>query len=214
MAELVSPNTSPIAVRSNVFPAAVASAVFARRGSAWSELTVLQDRRARLRLGGLFRTAWLVALCRSLAERHLSIEQAHARLSHDGSWNVEMLLSILAEAADPASLPFLALAEVELDLPLAAPALQGFLLETSKDHGGTLFLALEAQDSLGLLGEILSSIAQLGLFPVEMHIQTRDGVAVDNLWLAPANRQAPSATDQVALARMLNACLGDEASGG
>lgn len=206
MAEPLRQTIHSSVVTPSVFPAAVSSAIFARRGPAWSELTVLEDGRARIRLGGLFRTTWMAALCRGLAERHLSIEQAHAQMGHDGSWNVEILVVMLAGAAEPASLPLIALAEAEVVADPGRPKLQRFALDRSADHGGTLLLALEADDALGLLGQLLLSLAQLGLFPVEMHVETRAGRAADTLWLATTDRKAPSEASQHALASLLEAC--------
>ena len=54
-------------------------------------------------------------------------------------------------------------------------------------------LTLEAADSLGLLGALLGGLAELELFPLELHIETRAGRAYDSLWLAGAAGTPPAA---------------------
>ena len=72
-------------------------------------------------------------------------------------------------------------------------------------------LTLEAADSLGLLGALLGTLAELGLFPVELHIETRGGRAYDSLWLAaadgtqPPTRTADAAQQLLARARKATA---------
>lgn len=177
--------------------------VFARQGAAWSEVTPLPDGRFRIRLGGLFRTAWMAAVCGSLAERLISIEQAHARISRDGSWIAELTVTTLDGAPDPCGLPYLSLAEREGPRAFADLALESYELRQCADYGGTLLLSIKAKDCLGLLGGLLTSLAQLGLFPVEMHIETRGEWASDRLWLGAPGGALPSESTQAALDRLL-----------
>ncbi len=53
--------------------------------------------------------------------------------------------------------------------------IDSYRLLDSRDYGGTLMLTLEAPDSLGLLGSLLTRLALLGLVPVELHIETKAG---------------------------------------
>jgi UTP:GlnB (protein PII) uridylyltransferase len=64
-------------------------------------------------------------------------------------------------------------------------------------------LTLEAVDSLGLLGSLLSAFAQLGLFPDELHIETRDGRAYDCIWLSAAGGVPPTALARDRAAQLL-----------
>jgi hypothetical protein len=64
-------------------------------------------------------------------------------------------------------------------------------------------LTLESEDSLGLLGGVLGALASCGLFPVEMHIETREGRAYDSLWLAGAGGARPSRTAFAEAQRLL-----------
>jgi len=62
---------------------------FTRRGAAWAEATELTKATFRLRVGGPFRGAWMASLSRRLAERHISIDHAHARSQGDEIWIAE-----------------------------------------------------------------------------------------------------------------------------
>ena len=183
---------------------ASADTSFARDGAAWSEITALGDNNYRIRLGGLLRPTWMLGVCNGLAKNNVSIDRAHARLlSHDASWIAELHVVALTDAPDPLQLPLIAFAEsgpVEGSAPIA---LRTYELIESTDHGGTLRLTFNAQDSVGLLGSLLLAFSSLSLLPVEMHIETREKEACDCLWLATKTSGNPSGKDKVALDNLL-----------
>lgn len=189
-------------VRSSLPPA---STVFVRDGSAWSELSPLGGGTYRVRLGGIFRPAWMATLGSGLAERRISIDQVHAKRGHDGSWVAELALLALEGASDPRGISFIGLAGERAQVYTGGYTLdlERYSLVDSSDYGGTLLLEFEAQDSLGLLGALLSSLAALGLFPIEMHIETHAGRAHDSLWLCGAGASRPLPEAKRALERML-----------
>jgi hypothetical protein len=178
----------------------------APQASAWFEVNRLGGDTSRLRLGGLFRTAWLAALCNQLAHHRLSIDRAHARLAQRDAWIAELHLVSLPGAADPSGLPYVELIESDHTAPTTALALDSYQLVESGDHGGTLLLTIEAEDALGLLGSLLDSLARIELFPIEVHIETRAGRAYDCLWLAAEGRTPPTAQARDALQRVLTGC--------
>lgn len=182
-----------------------------RRGDAWSEATELAKSSFRVRLGGPFRGAWMASLSHHLAGHHLSIDHTHARLTGVDTWIAELHLLALAGAPDALHLDYIDLAE-QAEPARAEPfELESYRLIESRDYGGTLMLTLEAADSLGLLGALLGTLAELGLFPVELHIETRGGRAYDSLWLAaadgtqPPTRTADAAQQLLARARKATA---------
>lgn len=181
-----------------------ATTAFARKGAAWCEVTKLTDPIFRVRLGGLLRTSWMSTLCNRLAQARVSIEHTHARLAHDQSWIAELHVSAVVEGANPLTLPYIEFMEADDGAaPHRALRLDAYRLIESRDYGGTLMLTLEAPDTLGLLGALLASVGSLGLFPVEVHIETRGGRAYDCLWLGAANGAAPAAGARDALDRLL-----------
>jgi hypothetical protein len=183
--------------------------VFVRDGSAWSELAALGPSRFRVRLGGLLRPSWMAALGSGLAERRISVDQVHAKRAHDGSWIAELSLVALEGASDPRGIPYIGLAK-EPPPPVVAGhrlELDGYALLESADYGGTLKLEFDARDSLGLLGAMLSSLAALELFPIEMHIETHAGRAQDCLWLCGPGTGRPTAPAKHALEQMLRRSL-------
>jgi hypothetical protein len=175
----------------------------ASQAEAWYEVTGLDADTSRLRIGGLFRTAWMAALCNQLARHRLSIDRAHARLAQKDTWIAELHLVSLPGAADPTDLAYVDLIESDDAAPMAALALERYELVESADHGGTLRLTIEAEDALGLLGSLLDALARIELFPIEVHIETRAGRAHDCLWLAAAGRTPPTVEARDALRRVL-----------
>lgn len=150
----------------------------------------------RVRLGGPFRGAWLAHLSRCLAEQHISIDHVHARIS-DRAWIAELHLLRLDASdtgPDPLGIDYPALAE-ETDIRTEPVfVIDSYRLISSRDYGGSLMLTLEAPDSLGLLGSLLTRLALLGLVPVELHIETREGRAYDSLWLCAAGSDSSTTT--------------------
>ncbi len=166
-------------------------AAFTRRGEAWSEVTRLADGAFRVRLGGPFPAAWLSILSSHLAERNVSIDHTHARHTEE-IWIAEFHLIALPSAPDLLSVDYIELAESGIAGSAGSFELDSYRLLESRDYGGTLMLTLEARDSLGLLSSLLSSLAELDLYPLELHIETRNGRAYDSLWLARAGGGPPS----------------------
>jgi len=172
---------------------------------AWSEVTKLSDSSFRVRLGGAFGQGWLASLCCGLAAQRINIERAHAMRTRNLSWIAEFTAVALLGAAEPDTVPYLALASSPIS-PYAKPMrLTQYALESCYD--GTLKLALEAQDSLGLLGAVLEKLAVLGLYPIEMHIETQTARAEDTIWLCTADGGTPGDAQREALERVLKSAL-------
>lgn len=190
-----------------------ATTAFTRKGAAWCEVAKLAEPMVRIRLGGLLQTSWMAALCRRLAESRISVEHTHARLAHDRSWIAELHVFPVDGDGDALTLPYIDLMEAG-DALLPAPdverpalRLDSYRLIESRDYGGTLMLTLEGPDTLGLLGALLGLLAGLGLFPVEVHIETRGGRAYDCLWLGAAGGAVPTASAKEALDQLLTQSL-------
>jgi len=176
---------------------------FTRQGEAWSEATALGPGSFRVRLGGAFRGAWLANLSCGLAEQQLSIDHVHARLGSDRIWIAELHLLGLHAHQDPLAIDYPALAEETGRQTKPVFAIDSFRLLESRDYGGSLMLTLEAADSLGLLGSLLTRLALLGLVPVELHIETKAGRAYDSLWLCAAGGGCPTADAHAAASQVL-----------
>lgn len=161
-----------------------------------------------LRLEGFFRPAWMAGLCAGLAERGVSIARVDATAT-DGWWRADLVLHV-PEDLDPAQLPYAELLEITPELSASGLRIDRYRMSESADHGGTLRLELDAHDSLGLLGRVLSFLAMLSLFPVSMRIETRDGRAFDRFWLSGVGRAAPTQQTRALLQRMLAASAGGQ----
>jgi len=177
---------------------------FTRRGDAWSEVTELDQASFRVRLGGPFRGAWLASLSSRVAEQQLSIDHVHARLTADEIWIAELHLIGLGRDRHPLGIDYAELAE-DTDISTKPVfTIDSYRLLESRDYGGTLMLTLEAPDSLGLLGSLLTRLALLGLVPVEMHIETKAGRAYDSLWLCAVGGVPPTSDARDAVAQVLD----------
>jgi hypothetical protein len=161
-----------------------------------------------VRLGGLFHTAWMASLCNRLAEVDISIDHMHARLAHESSWIAELHVVAREGGADPKAISFLELTDGSDLEPPNPLRLDTYRVIESRSFGGTLALSFEARDALGLLGSLLASLASLGLYPVEMHIETRADRVYDCLWLWTAEGAAPSADTRMALETLLGRWVG------
>lgn len=163
-----------------------------------------------LRLEGFFRPAWMAGLCAGLSERGVSIARVDAT-AKDGWWRSDLWLHVPADL-DPAQIPYAELIEITPELQASDLRIERYRMAESADHGGTLRLELDARDSLGLLGRVLSFLAMLSLFPVSMRIETRDGRAFDRFWLSGVGRAAPTQQTRALLQRMLATSAGEQPS--
>jgi hypothetical protein len=197
------PTESGAEPRGEFSPAATTT--FVRRGEAWSEVTTLDPNVYRVRLGGPLRPGWMVALCGGLSQRFISIDQLHGKRGHDGSWVAELHVLCLDGASDPQSIPYIELAAAASPVGCVGGALKlaSYALIKSTDYGGTLLLSFEAEDNLGLLGSVCASLASVSLYPIEVHVETRNGRAYDSMWLSGAGGVVPSAEAHAALEAVL-----------
>lgn len=171
---------------------------------AWSEVTQTGEDSYRIRLEGTFGPSWIASLCAELAERKISIDRAHAMRTPSQTWVAELSVIALSGAEDPLTLPYVELAEAGAPNACEPLRLTDYTIEATSAHGGALHLTVDAEDSLGLLGSLLSQLAMLFLFPVEMHIETRAGRAQDEFWLGTVGATSPGPRIRDSLDRMLS----------
>jgi hypothetical protein len=119
------------------------------------------------------------------------------------TWVAELNVDALPGAEDPLAIPSVELAEAGAPDASDPLRLVRFEIEETSAHGGSLQLTVVAVDSLGLLGSLLSQLAMLFLFPVEMHIETSDGHAHDVFWLCTVG-SSPGPRLRDSLERMLS----------
>ncbi|HET7754099.1 MAG TPA: hypothetical protein VFK85_09320 [Anaeromyxobacteraceae bacterium] len=156
-----------------------------------ARVTALGGTRYALQLGGALSPGWTGSLARELAARRISIVRGWARRSEGARWEAQLLLELLDARVNPFHIDFLALARTSsaprrLDL---GPRLQAYQLDRTDD---AVELAIRAADGVGLLDALLASFAFYSLFPVEMTIETRGGVAHDFFRLQRTGGGPPS----------------------
>lgn len=162
------------------------------------------DAAFQLKLWGRLRPGWSGSLAEGLSQARVSVVSGFARKLGAMRWLAEFELEAKPGASDPLALDYLELASRPLPSGWrTAIALDGYTLERSPRHGGSLFLELEGHDAVGFLGALLMRFAFLSLFPEEMRVETRDGRAHDRFWLTGIGRSAPSEDASASLDAML-----------
>ena len=184
----------------NVTPARISLVSFDRP---WFEVTETGEQAYRIRLEGAFGPSWMASLCAELADRQISIDRAHAMRTVNQTWVAELNVVALPGAEDPLAIPYVELAEAGAPDASDPLGLDSYTIEETPAHGGTLKLTIEGKDGLGLLGSLLSQCAMLFLFPIEMHIETRDGRVHDSFWLATVGASSPGPRIRDSLHRVL-----------
>jgi len=149
-----------------------------------------------VRLWGHLGPLWADAFSLGLSNARINILRGFARQDGVGRWIADFLLAPGADAADPESLDFLALAFGAHAPGEGAPVvLTHYSLDGGPELGPALYLEVRGPDRLGFLGSLLRSLARLGLSPREMRISTRNDEAFDCFLLKTVSGGVP--TDEV-----------------
>ena len=160
-----------------------------------------------VRLWGGFPTGWAGALCLGLSESGVAVVRGFARRTALRRWEAEFQLLPPMRKRPLEDVDFLALAAgLERSAAPVAVTLDRFVVE--RDPGtGSLLVDLEGRDRIGFLGSLLDRFAALSLFPDEMSIETRHGVAADRFSLRAHGGRSPSEQAQAALLTALDELL-------
>ncbi|HVP27859.1 MAG TPA: hypothetical protein VMW35_01685 [Myxococcota bacterium] len=157
-----------------------------------------------LQMWGRLRPGWSGSLAEGLSANRASLVRGFARKFGAMRWLAEFTLERTPGGSDLLGLDYLELAARPLPSGRRRPIrLSGFKLAPSPKHGGSLLLEIEGEDEVGFLGALLMRLAFLSLFPEELHIDTRDGRALDRLHLVGIGRSQPTAATAEALEAML-----------
>ena len=140
---------------------------------------------------------WLAFLCGGLSAAGVSVVSGRASRPTPLSWRGQLLVD-----GDVAGLDLVALAGRRPPVRDAtAPVLSWWSAERAAD--GLVALAVEAPDSLGFLGRLLSRVALLTLLPTEVEVATEAGRIKDRFVLSGIGATPPSEDVLVALRGML-----------
>ena len=134
-----------------------------------------------------------------LSAAEISVVRGFARRSAPRLWLAELTIEPRGLVL-PLALDFVALA--------SARAVEGgpvvlFDYAISRSPSGALLLQVTGADRVGFLSSLLHALAGLTLFPEEMSVETRDGLAQDGLLLRGIGGGAPSAGAHQALELLL-----------
>jgi hypothetical protein len=144
---------------------------------------------------------WLAFLCAGLSARGVSVVSGSATKHGPMQWEAQFTVEGPVDGVDVLALA--AMRPVTRDP--AAPVLREYVLTRRAD--AQLELRIEAPDSLGFLGRLLSRISLLTLLPSEVEIATVNGAISDRFVLGGIGTAAPSEQVLVSLKEMLEPML-------
>lgn len=146
-----------------------------------------------------------------IAEQGISIVQGHAEVDLFGGWDAELLLERRPTGTLPSKLDFVALADRDV-LDYSGPRMELSIGSASRvpDHGGSLLVIVEGKDQIGFLASLLTRLAIVGLFPVEIAVSTTAGRVADRLWLRAAGPREPRPDALRAVSLALHPVVGQD----
>lgn len=156
------------------------------------EVAEAPDGRFLVNVSGPLPTGWAGRLASGLAERRVNVVRGGGARRGGHQWEVELLVEPLDRTVDPRTIDWLALAQEGQDKPLEEEgrlALETFSLTRTVTD---LTVDVDAVDSLGFLDRILRVFALYGLFPYELHLETRGQKVKDQFRLLGLGGAVPS----------------------
>jgi hypothetical protein len=161
-----------------------------------------------VRIWGALGPFWADAFSLGLSDLGISIRRGFARQDGEGRWIADFVLAPGPASPAPSTLDFIDLASRPITARDAGPlVLSHYALDGGPDVGPSLFLEVRGPDRLGFLGSLLHALAGLELSPREMLITTREGEALDRLFLKTTGGAVPSQEVRHALEEALDAAV-------
>jgi hypothetical protein len=158
-----------------------------------------------LRIWGPLPATWAAGLGVGLYEAGIRVVRGRARRAAAGPWFGEFELEALDDSEEPVLIDYLGLTARPLE-ELAAPGIRlgSHHRSLTAKHGGSLFLEVRARDRIGFLGGLLTRIAELGLVPEELHVDTCGVPVLDRFFLKGSDGKPPDRAARQALGELLD----------
>lgn len=185
-------DSQPISVRA----AQAATLQFRRllRGAPRIAVEEQGGNQAMLRFEGVFTPGWVGSLAAGLAKHGISIVRGFAETNPFGDWEAELLIERGPAAVLPSTEDLVRLADHDVrDYSVPRVSLSSGSASRVPDHGGSLLVIVEGEDQIGFLASILTRLAGVALFPVEIAVSTTKGRVADRLWLRAPGHREPTA---------------------
>ena len=143
-------------------------------------LVDLPDGCANLKLEGeILHPHWVAFLFSGLGASHVSVVSGQAKQKSIVSWQASFRLDFARCPTPPKNLDFLGMLNQEqLPLNVEIPHLGDYQIVRRPDE--SLEVRVQGPDQIGFLGRLLAKLCILGLFPVEMSIDTVAGRIQDS----------------------------------
>jgi len=151
----------------------------------------LEGKAARVELTGELPLGWLGNLASGLSRRGVSIVRGSAERQGLGWSAIFEVLSEEEQQVHPKDIDYAALAIEDAPEGAQPVTLESFVLTTPR-RNAAIELTVRGRDRRGFLAALLERLAQLGLFPERISIETVHGSAADTLWLHALGGAAPT----------------------
>ncbi|MBL0274910.1 MAG: hypothetical protein IPQ24_02200 [Anaeromyxobacter sp.] len=148
--------------------------------------------RYEVQVSGPLPTGWAGRLASGLAAQRVNVVRGGAARRGGHQWEVALLIEPFDRTVDPRAIDWLALAQEGQAPPpreAGSLALEAFSLTRTVTD---LVVDVDAVDSLGFLDRILRVFALYGLFPHELHLETRGQKVRDQFRLLGLGGAVPS----------------------
>jgi hypothetical protein len=150
---------------------------------------------------------WVAFLFSGLSANRVSVVSGTAQQRSLATWSAAFQLDFTQSPAIPEQVDYLGLTDQEqLPLSLEVPTISTFQVLRRGDE--SLEVRVQAPDQLGFLGRFLGKLCMLGLFPVEMAIDTPGGRIQDSLVFRGIAGLPPNEATRQRLESVLQGAIG------
>jgi len=160
-------------------------------------------------LEGTFKPGWIGSLAAGLAQQGVSVLRGFAEADSLDCWEAELFLERGPIGSLPSVRELVRLADRDVR-DYSAPRVELAIGSASRvpDYGGSLLVIVEGKDQVGFLASVLTRLADVALFPVEIAVSTTAGRAADRFWLRGPGHRVPRPEALHAVSLALHPVLG------
>jgi hypothetical protein len=150
---------------------------------------------------------WVAHLFSGLASQQISVVSGKASQKLSQDWEATFHLDFSRSTQKPEALDYVDLAHTRTGaVEMSSLKLGSFQISRRMD--ASLEVRLNGPDQVGLLGQLLTRLSLLGLFPIDLQISTAHGYVEDRIVFTGILGTVPSEVVEVSLENMLRGFAG------